>query len=311
MTGELRMGRSEWLLLFGLAAIWGSSFPFYKIMVAQIPPMTIALGRTAIAALALNLVLRARGERIAATRWDAFWFLICGILNNALPFSLIAFGEIRLSAGLASILNATTPIFGILVAHMLTHNERLTGPRLAGVLLGFGGVAVLLGPGLFDSGAAGSGGRLLAEAACLSSAVAYAFGGVFSRRLSGHSALRIATGQATAAALVMIPLVVVFDRPWTMPMPGPAALLSLAAIGLACTALAYVMYFRIMRVAGATNMLLVTLLVPVSALILAALLLGETLRPNAFAGMALIALGLVAIDGRVFRRVRMLNTTRS
>ena len=310
MASELRMGRSEWLLLFGLAAIWGSSFPFYKIMVAQMPPMTIALGRTAIAALALNLVLRARGERIAATRRDAFWFLICGVLNNALPFSLIAFGEIRLSAGLASILNATTPIFGILVAHMLTENERLTGPRLAGVLLGFGGVAVLLGPGLFSSGA-GSGARLLAEAACLSSAVAYAFGGVFSRRLAGHSALRIATGQVTASTLVMIPLAIVFDRPWTLPMPGAAALLSLAAIGLACTALAYVMYFRIMRVAGATNMLLVTLLVPVSALILAALLLGETLRPNAFAGMALIALGLAAIDGRMLRRVRMLSMARS
>lgn len=309
MAGELRMGRSEWLLLVGLAAIWGSSFPFYKIMVAQMPPMTIALGRTAIAALTLNLVLRARGERIAATRRDAFWFVVCGILNNALPFSLIAFGEIRLSAGLASILNATTPIFGILVAHMLTDNERLTGPRLAGVLLGFGGVAVLLGPSLAGAGA-GSGARLLAEAACLASALAYAFGGVFSRRLSGHSALRIAAGQATAAALVMIPLVVVFDRPWTLPMPGPAALLSLAAIGLACTALAYVMYFRIMRAAGATNMLLVTLLVPVSALILAALLLGETIRPNAFAGMALIALGLAAIDGRVFRRIRRLSAAR-
>lgn len=303
MGGELRMGRAEWGLLLVLAAIWGSSFLFYKLMVADLPPMTIALGRTGIAALALNAVLRARGESLKVTRRDLGWFALCGVLNNALPFSLIAFGETRLSADLASILNATTPIFGILVAHALTATERLTAPRLAGVLLGFAGVAMLVGPGLF-AGGTGGGGRLIGEAACLGSALCYAFGGVFSRRLAGHSALKIAAGQTTASAILLVSPVVLIDHPWTLPMPGTAALLSLAGIGLLCTAFAYVLYFQIMRVAGATNMMLVVLLVPVSALILNALFLGEALRPNAYEGMALIAFGLLAIDGQLIRRLR-------
>ncbi|HEX7389534.1 MAG TPA: DMT family transporter [Acidiphilium sp.] len=306
MGGELRMGRTEWLLLFLLAVIWGSSFLFYKILVADMSPTMVAFGRIVLAAIALNLALRARGERIAPTRREAVLYAVCGILNSAVPFSLLAYGEIRLSAGLASILNATTPIFGILVAHVLTDNERLTGPRAAGVLLGFAGVAVLVAPGLFHSGVHSSLGWLLAEGACLGASICYAFGGVFSRRLAGHSALRIATGQFTASAIAMIPFVFIFDHPWTMKMPGAEEVFSMAAIGLVCTAFAYVIFFRIIRVGGATNAFLVTLLVPVSAMILGAVVLGEGVSPTAFAGMALIGLGLIAIDGRVFRRIREL-----
>jgi len=230
---------------------------------------------------------------------------VCGLLNNAIPYSLLAFSEIRLSAGLASILNATTPIFGIIVAHFLTSNERFSAQRLLGVLLGFAGVAVLIGPGVAAGLATGGTGRLIAEAACLVAAMTYAFGSVFSRNVARHSTLTIATGQVTASAVLMVVPVALFDRPWTLPMPDADVIGSLVTIGLICTAFAYLLFFRIMRVAGVTNILLVTLLVPVSALLLGAALLHETVRPNAYVGMALIGSGLLAIDGRVLRVMRL------
>ncbi len=304
-TPQLRMGPTEWALLLALSALWGGSFFFFKVLVETLPPFTIVLGRVGIAAVALNLYLIVRRDpmpRSAAT-WRQF--LVMGLLNNVVPFTLIVFGETRISSGLASILNATTPVFAVLSAHVLTANEKLTWSRGAGVLFGFVGVAVLIGP----EALAGFGNQdLVGELSCLAAALIYGLAGIYGRRFKGIAPLKVATGQITASTLVLLPLAALVDRPWTLPMPGAAAGASLVGIALLCTALAYMLYFRILAVAGATNLMLVTFLLPISALLLGWLALGEQLAPTAIPGMVAIGLGLACIDGRLlelFRRPRV------
>jgi len=190
----------------------------------------------------------------------------------------------------------------VLLAHVLTPDERITPARLVGVLLGLGGVAVMLGGGA----RAMLGEGLLGQLACLGAAIAYALAGIYGRRFRamGVAPLATATGQVTASSLMLLPLALAVDRPWTLPAPGPAVLAALVGVAALSTALAYVVYFRLLASAGATNLLLVTLLIPVTAIFLGVLVLGETLRPEHLAGMALIALGLAAIDGRLLRRFR-------
>jgi drug/metabolite transporter (DMT)-like permease len=290
------MGGREWVMLLLLAALWGSSFFFFKIMVAALPPFTIVLGRVGLSALILNawLVLR-RDYMPASTRsWGAF--MVMGLLNNVIPFTLIAFGETRIASGLASILNATTPIFTVLVAHWLTANERLTSGKIAGAVACFAGVAVLVGP---DALTGLGGGDLIGEAACLLAAISYAFAGIYGRRFRGVDPIKVATGQITGSTVVLIPLVLLVDHPWTLPMPGAGVWGAMIGIAVLCTVIAYILYFRILATAGATNLLLVTFLLPVSALLLGWLVLGEKITLRALGGMALIGLGLAAIDGRL------------
>jgi drug/metabolite transporter (DMT)-like permease len=303
-TNPLRMGPTEWTLLLALSALWGGSFFFFKLLVETLPPLTIVLGRVGIAAVALNLYLLVRRDPMptAPATWGAF--LVMGLLNNVVPFTLIVFGETRISSGLASILNATTPVFGVLTAHLLTANEKLTWRRGAGVLFGFAGVAVLIGPDALS----GLGTQDLAgELCCLAAAFIYGLAGLYGRRFKGIPPLKVATGQITASTLVLLPLAALVDRPWTLPMPDATAWAALIGIALLSTALAYMLYFRILAVAGATNLLLVTFLLPISALLLGWLALGEQLAPGAVPGMIMIGLGLACIDGRLlylFRQPR-------
>lgn len=292
----LRMGPREWALLLMLSALWGGSFFFFKVLVAEIPPFTVVLGRVGIAAVALNALLLLRRDRMP--RDAGLWrgFLMMGLLNNVIPFSLIVFGETRISSGLASILNAMTPVFTVLAAHALTTKEKLNSAKAAGVLFGLGGVAVLVGPAAFgQSGEA----DLIGEACCLLAALSYAFAGIFGRRFRGVPPIKVATGQITASTLILIPLSLLVDRPWTLSAPSPQAWAAFFGIALLCTALAYLIYFRILATAGATNISLVTFLLPVSALVLGALVLHERITVGALAGMGLIGIGLAAIDGRL------------
>jgi drug/metabolite transporter (DMT)-like permease len=292
----LAMGGREWVMLLALAALWGGSFFFFKVLVAELPPFTVVLGRVGLAAVILNLWLALRRDFMPAC--PRLWtdFIVMGVLNNVIPFSLIVFGETRISSGLASILNATTPLFTVLVAHVLTANEKLSRGKLAGVMVGFAGVAVLVGPGAL----AGIGGEnAIGEVACLGAAFVYAFAGIFGRRFKGVSPIKVATGQVTGSTLVLIPVVALVDRPWTLPAPDAMTWGALIGIALLCTVLAYILYFRILATAGATNLLLVTFLVPVSAILLGSLVLGEPLLARAFFGMALIGAGLAFIDGRL------------
>ena len=290
------MTAREWAMLLALSLIWGCSFLFSKIAVAEIPPFTLVLGRVTIASVTLALVLRLGGLHLPrdGAAWRAFAGM--GLLNNVVPFSLIYWGQTQIGAGLASILNATTPLFTVLVAHLFTRDERLTPARGLGVVVGFLGVAVMLGPDLLLS----LDKAVLAECACLAAALSYGLSSVYGRRFAqlGLKPAQTAFGQLTVASAIMAPVALLADHPWALPWPSLRAWAALAALGLVCTALAYLLFFRILGRAGATNVSLVTFLIPPSAILLGALVLGERLGARDVAGMALVALGLAAIDPR-------------
>jgi drug/metabolite transporter (DMT)-like permease len=296
------MGGAEWAMLLALSVLWGGSFFLNGVAVRALPSLTIVLARVGIAALVLWTVLAL--FRVRMPRVQGLWlaFLGMGLLNNVVPFALFVWGQHHIASGLAAILNATTPLFTVVVAHGLTSDERLTPGKAAGVVVGLVGVVVMLGADLL----AGLGVGLAAQLACLAAALSYAFAGVFGRRFRrmGVPPLATATGQVTASTLVLLPLALAVDQPWTLPPPGLGAWGALIGIGVLSTALAYVLYFHILAAAGATNLLLVTFLIPVSAIILGALVLGERLEPKHFGGMALIGVGLALIDGRVLGLLR-------
>jgi drug/metabolite transporter (DMT)-like permease len=227
--------------------------------------------------------------------WAAFFGM--GILNNMIPFCLIVWGQTHIASGLASILNATTPLFGVVVAHLLTADEKMTGNRLLGVLVGFAGVAYMIGFDVLRD----LGSNVLAQLAVLGAALSYAFAGIFGRRFRqmGMAPLLPAAGQVTASTVLMLPIALVVDQPWTLAAPSSETWMALLGLALLSTAIAYVLFFRILSTAGATNLMLVTFLIPVSAILLGALVLGEQLQGKHLIGMAMIALGLAAIDGRL------------
>ena len=297
-----QMNRSDWTILLVLALIWGGAFMFIDIAVRHVPPLTYVWLRLTIAAAGLWVYVLLKRERIGLPKQVWGSILLLALLNNALPFALFGWGQTHIASGLASILNATTPIWGVVVAHLLTRDERMSPRKLAGVLLGFGGVATMIGPSLLsDIGTSG-----LAELACVTASLSYALAAVWARRFKqlGISPLSVTTGQLTAGALMMLPVSAIVDRPWTHALPPLGAWGAIAALALMCTAFGYVLYFRLIEHAGATNALLVTLLVPPVAILLGSLFLSETLAPQDFAGLALIALGLAAIDGRLLTALR-------
>ncbi|HKR25380.1 MAG TPA: DMT family transporter [Allosphingosinicella sp.] len=294
------MTRQDWAILLILSVLWGGSFFFIEIALDTVAPFTLVLIRVVLAAAMLWAFLLVRGARLAMPPGAAFAFLVLALLNNVIPFVLFAWAQEAITGGLASILNATTPIWGVVVAHLATADEKATPGKVAGVLLGFAGVAVMIGvDALGEVGA-----DALAQAACLAATLCYALAGVWARRFRGMGVdpVAVSTGQLTAASLVMLPLVLVFEPPWRATAPSPEAWAALAALALFCTSLAYILYFRLLASAGATNSLLVTFLIPITAILLGALFLAEHLEPRDFAGMALIGLGLAAIDGRLLRR---------
>ena len=301
MINQEMTGR-EWSILLLLAIIWGGAFLFIGVAVRHVEPLTYVWLRLTIAAGAMWLFLKLSGGRLGLPRevWGSI--LLLALLNNALPFTLFGWGQTHIASGLASILNATTPIWGVLVAHLFTEDERMTPRKVAGVMLGFAGVATMIGPTLL----ANVGTDALAQLACISASLSYAFAAVWARRFRRMrlSPMSVTTGQLSAGALMMLPLALVVDQPWTQPPPPLSAWASIAALAVLCTALGYVLYFRLIDSAGATNALLVTLLVPPFAIFFGSLFLGEVLAPQDFIGLALIALGLAAIDGRLLRRLR-------
>ena len=305
VSASKRMGSVEWSLLVFLSVLWGGAFFSSKVALGELEPFTVVLGRVAIAAIALNLVVRARGHRMPSSLriWGSF--LIMGALNNLVPFSLIFWGQTRISSSLASILNATTPLWTVLLAHFFSRDERLTVNRLCGVLFGLGGVVIMIGPDVLR----GLGLDVLAQVAVLGAAASYTFAGVFGKRFGGIPSHVTAAGQVTATAVMMTPIALWVDRPWQRPAPSATTWGAIFALGLLSTAIAYVIYFRLLSAAGATNLLLVTLLIPVSATLLGAAFLGERLAPRNFIGMALLGLSLGIIDGRLLSllRARFLN----
>ena len=298
-VAEPMMGGVGWAMLLALAALWGGSFFFNGVAVRELPSFTLVWLRVAVAAAALLSAVRLLGQRMPgqAGVWAAFFGM--GLLNNVLPFALIVWGQHRIASGLASILNAATPLFTVLVAHVCTADERLTWLKVAGVAIGFAGVAVLVGADALG----GSGVEILAQLACLVAALSYALAGIFGRRFrrTGVVPLATAAGQVSASTLMLLPIMLLVDHPWDLAPLHAETWLAVLGVGLLSTALAYVLYFRILALAGATNLLLVTFLIPAVAILLGALALGEPLLPRQFAGMALIGAGLAFLDGRLLR----------
>jgi drug/metabolite transporter (DMT)-like permease len=293
----------NFLLLFLLAALWGPSFLFIKVAVEEIPPFTLVLGRVSIGALLLLMVLRWRGGGLPPPGpvWRHLAFL--GLMHNALPFVLFSWGEQYVESALASILNGTTPIFTILLAHALVSDDRLTPAKLVGVAIGFGGLLLLIGPALLGGFVASTWGMLALTAA----AVCYGVALVYARlHMRGLPPLVAPAGQMLVATLIMLPLALLFERPLTLPPPSLPALGSLLALGIFGTGLAFIVYYRLVETADASYVSLVTYLIPIFGVILGVLVLGEQLSWNAYAGFALVLLGVMVVNDflRLARKVR-------
>lgn len=295
---SLHMDSRGWILLIILALIWGGSFLFGRVAVQEIPPLTLVMFRVFIAAAALHFYLIAKRTPFKASGSLLAAFLMMGLLNNIIPFSLIFYGQQEIGAGLAAVINAMTPIWTLLIAHQFTSDERLSATKFFGIALGFVGVAVLIGPDALN----GLSGSTLAMLAVLGGTISYGCAGVFGKRFASLDPIQSSTGQLSMSCLLILPLVMLFDGTAFLNIPSQTTIWSVIALAIACTAFAYVLFFKILKIYGAVNVSLVTLLVPVSALILGTILLNERLNLMQFAGMMLILAGLLVIDGRLFKR---------
>jgi len=297
------MGVREWLMLFALSILWGGSFFFVEIAVSELPPLVIVLCRVGLAASVLWAIILARGIALPHGREVWLTFLGMGMLNNAIPFFLIVWGQQSIASGLASILNATTPIFTVVIAHFFLADEQISTRKFVGILIAIAGVVILVLPSI----GLGETSSLLGQLAILGATISYGFASVFGRRFKslGISPMMSSAGQLTGSTALLLPVTLAMHSPLDMAMPGTTVLIALILLAVACTALAYLLFFSILSSAGATNIALVTLLVPVTAVLLGVLVLGEELLANHLIGMAGISLGLLVLDGRLFRRHHM------
>jgi drug/metabolite transporter (DMT)-like permease len=296
MTPDNRIDTRDWSLLALLSVLWGGSFFFNGVLLRELPPLTVVLLRVALAAIMLLPLLRVYG--IAFPRGLAGWkpYLAIGLLNNVLPFSLVVMGQTYIPSGLASILNATTPLFTVVVM-AAAGDEKLHARRVAGVVVGLIGVIILRGQDLGLTTGQGVGILL-----CLAGAFSYGLAALFARRrLSDSPPLATATFQLLASSMMMTVIVAVFERPWRLPMPGATTWLAMIGLAALSTALAYIVFFQILRRSGSTNVMLVTLLIPVTAILLGHLVLGESLSLRQMIGALVIGSALLLIDGRVLK----------
>lgn len=294
------MTPAAWLMLLALSALWGSSYFLIEIALKGLPVLTLVTLRIALAACVLWLFVALTGARVprAWRTWGAFF--VMGILNNIIPFSLIVWGQTEISSSLAAILNATTPIFAVIVAGIALDDERITPARLVAVGLGFGGVVVMVGPDALRD----LGGDALAQLAVVLAGLSYACASVFGRRFHrfGVAPLVSAACQVTMSSLLLLPVTLLGGGLASLSGATPTAWLAVASLAIFSTALAYILYFRLLATAGATNVMLVTFLIPVTAILLGTVVLGERLHTAELLGMALIFLALLTIDGRLLKR---------
>ncbi|MBL6931378.1 MAG: DMT family transporter [Rhodospirillales bacterium] len=298
------MAGREWLLLIILSILWGGSFFFAEIALRDLGPLTIVCGRVSLAAIALLAFVYLSGNRMPGDIKSWWQFFIMGCLNNMIPFSLIVWGQSHIDSGPASILNATTPLFTVALAHMLTADEKLSINKAVGIICGIIGVVVLIGPDALDS----LDDRAWGKIAILGAAISYSLAGIFGRRLSHHPTSVAATGMLVGSSVMMVPVALVLESPMGAD-PDLATWASILALALLSTSVAYLIYFHILAKAGATNLQLVTFLVPVSAVMLGIVILGERLSNHTLMGMVLIFAGLACIDGRLLRKFRPRSTS--
>lgn len=297
-----RMSASLWAMLILLSTVWGCSFLFIEVLLRELPPFTIVLARVGIASVLMYLLLRLSGGNMprGARVWRALF--VIAALNSAIPYALFTYGQMEIDSGLASILNATTPLWGVVMTHLFTADEKANPGKIVGVILGIVGVIMMVG----SDALAGLGSSVLAQLACLGATLCYAIASVYARRFKpmGLTAWQVATGQLLCAAVLILPFSLLFDKPWALPGLSGLTLLALGGFVLLSTVLAYFLFFRLLESAGAMNAILTTFLIPIPAVILGAVFLGEQLEPKHYLGMATIGLGLLAIDGRLYARLR-------
>ena len=299
MTGnDNRIDARDWSLLALLSVLWGGSFFFIGVVIRELPPLTVVLLRVTLAALILLPLLWLYRIRFPVGLFGWKPFFAIALLNNILPFSLIVVGQTYIPSGLASILNATTPLFTVLVM-AAAGDEKLHVRRVAGVVTGLIGVIILHGQNLGFQSGEGIGILL-----CLAAAFSYGLAALYSRRkLSDSPPLATATFQMMASSLMMAVIAAAFERPWQLPVPGLTTWLALIGLAALSTALAYIVFFQILRRSGSTNVMLVTLLIPVTAILLGTLVLGESVSPREIIGALVIGSALLLIDGRVLKLV--------
>ena len=295
------MGKKDSAMLLLLSLLWGGSFFFIGIAVTELPPFTIVTLRVGLAAITLWLVLLVAGYPIpkGGNTWRAFF--VMGLFSNALPFCLIVWGQTHIGVGLASILNATTPIFTLLIAGAFLPDEHLNTNKILGVVAGLLGVIVLIGPSsLLELGT-----NTMAQLAVIGATISYACGTVYGRRFKTMrvSPLNTAIGQVTASTIMLLPLAWLAEKPYLLANPSPQVWMAMLSLAVFSTAIAYILFFRILSSSGASNVVLVTFLVPITASFLGWSILGEQLQIQHFIGMALIGLGLIIIDGRLWVRL--------
>ncbi|RTL66226.1 MAG: DMT family transporter [Hyphomicrobiales bacterium] len=298
------MRARDWLLLTFLSILWGCSFFLVAVSLrGGIAPLTLVLLRVALGAMVLVPAVLALGHRMPATTAGWLLFVVQAFLNNVLPFSLIFFGQTMAASSLAAVMNATTPLFGLLVARFVG-GEPLTANRAIGVLFGITGVAILVGPEI----AGANMGTLLGMGCFLGAALCYGFSAQWMKRLRQVPPIVSAASQLTCSTVMMLPIALAVDRFWTLPAPSLPIVAAVVSLALFSTALAYIVFFRISASAGPQNVMLVTLLVPVSATALGVILLDEALTVHQVLGALVIALGLVVVDGRLIARLPALRT---
>ena len=292
------MDGQDWGLLILLSILWGGAFFFSGVAVKELPPLTVVLIRVFLAALALLPLFWYFGHSMPKTLSAWIPFFGMGLLNNVLPFGFLFYGQTQITVGLSSIINAMTPLFTVVVMAMF-QEERLTTYRVIGVLLGVVGVAVLRG---FDGPIDGT--QTLGIGLCLAGALSYGFAGLWGRRyLSGVAPIKSATCQLLCSTVIIAVVVAFIDQPWTLSMPSQKTVFSMVMLAVFGTALAYIVFFKILVHAGASNVMLVTLLIPITALALGNVFLGEAIQLKEILGATIIGAGLLFIDGRLVNRV--------
>lgn len=289
-----------WLMLIGLSLLWGGSFFFAEIAVESMSPFAVVFWRVLLAALTLLAYLLWRGTDLRPMLPFALAFLLMGFLNNVVPFSLLFWGQTEISAAYASVLNATTPLFTAVLAHIFTGDEKLNFLKFSGIMLGVFGVAVMMSPDLLSGGLSLN---FIAQAACLGAALSYGFAAIWGRRFRKLPPPLTALGQLSSSSLILLPFVLFFPIELLSASIAIEAYISVIALAIFSTSLAYIIYFRILQEAGSTNISLVTLLVPLSAILLESVFLGVFPSWLTYVGFGFIGLGLIFIDGRLPRYI--------
>ena len=294
------MTARQWALIALLSLFWGGSFFFNAIARPEVPTFTLVLLRVGGGALILIVAALALGHQFPRTVREWRDFAVMGALANAIPFVLIVFAQTRITSGMASVLNASAPLWTALIAHAFTSDDKLTPQRGLGVAVGLAGVATLVGPAALQT----MGADIWGMAAVIAATMSYGFAGLWGRRFKFVPPIVMSAAQLVCSTALLLPFAVVLEHPWDQPVPSLPALASIAALAIFSTALGFLIFFQIMAEAGATNAMLVTLLVPVSATLLGVLVLHEPLTPQQIAGGLLIAAALLIIDGRLWRFIQ-------